>query len=854
MPLAPGTRLGPYEILAPLGAGGMGEVYRARDPRIGREVAIKVLPSSYAGDPDRLRRFEHEVQAAGALNHPNILAIYDVGTHQGSPYIVSELLEGETLRERLSAGALLPRKAIDYALGIAQGLAAAHAKGIVHRDLKPENLFVLKDGRVKILDFGLAKLLQSEPAAEDQTSAPTLAAATEPGVVMGTIGYMSPEQVRGQAADHRADLFAFGTIVYEMLAAARAFRGASAVEVMNAILKEDPPELPAANPALERIVRRCLEKDPDLRFQSARDLAFALEALSGLSGRSAPLPASAQPRVRPAALAGVLLLVIAIAAAFFAGGALRQPPPPRFQRLTFRRGMIQAARFAPDGQTVIYAARWEGNPNQLFSTRPESPESRSLGLPEAELLGVSSSGEIALALRPHYAADFFSVRTGLLARVPLSGGAPRELLENVQAADWAPDGNGLAVARQVGGRHRLEFPAGKILYETAGFISHLRVSPKGGMVAFLDHPVQGDDGGSVAVVDLAGKKRTLTRGWLSEWGLAWSPQGDEIWFTAAAQGNARALYAVTLSGKQRLILQEAGLLTLHDISRGGRVLVSHESYRCGLACLSPGETKERELAWLDWSQAVDLSPDGKMLLFTEGGEGGGATYAVYARSTDGSPAVRLGEGQAVGLSPDGKWAIAISHPSRSQLVLLPTGAGEARALERSTMNYQWAAWFPDGRRIAFLGNEPGHGVRLYVQELAGGKARAISQEGVSSLSLQVSPDSRRVAAVYADNRLWIYPIEGGEPRPIPGAETGLRPIRWSADSGSLYAARGADVSATVYRINVSTGQKQLWKELTPSDPAGLWWVGPVLISADGRSYAYNYFRALGELALVEGLK
>jgi len=293
MTYASGARIGPYEILAPLGAGGMGEVYRARDTRLGRDVAVKVLPAAFSVDPDRLRRFQQEARAASALNHPNILTIYDVGEQEGSPYVVSELLEGETLRERLAGAALPVRKAMDYGIQIAEGLAAAHEKGIVHRDLKPENLFVTKDGRVKILDFGLAKLTRPE-ASGPLTEAPTATAGTEPGLVMGTVGYMSPEQVRGQAADHRSDIFAFGAILYEMLAGRRAFGGASAADTMSAILKEEPgfaPTHPDASPALEQIVRRCLEKSPGERFQSARDLAFALNNLS------VPGAPSVSPRV-----------------------------------------------------------------------------------------------------------------------------------------------------------------------------------------------------------------------------------------------------------------------------------------------------------------------------------------------------------------------------------------------------------------------------------------------------------------------------------------------------------------------------------------------------------------------------
>jgi hypothetical protein len=441
MMIVAGTKLGPYEVVAPLGAGGMGEVYRARDERLKREVAIKVLPASYSNDPDRLRRFEQEAQSAGGLNHPNITAVHDLGTHDGAPYIVTELLEGETLRARLSGGAIAPRKAIDYAVQIAKGLAAAHEKGIVHRDLKPENIFLTSDGRVKILDFGLAKLTQSESRSSPETNLPT-ADGTEPGVVLGTLGYMSPEQVKGKPADARSDIFAYGAILYEMLSGRRAFHRESAAETMSAILREEPPDLSATNrsiqPGLERIVRHCLEKNPEERFFSARDLAFDLEALSGLSGPAAT-GAVAVPsgRSRPSWVllaAAVAATALAVGAwAFFAIRKASDRPPPSFRQLTFRRGQILSARFAPDGQTVMYSAAWDGKPMEIFVGRPESPESRSFGLVGADVMAISKSGDMAVSLNRVVAAAFR--RTGTLAQLSVAGGAaPRDILKDIE---WA---------------------------------------------------------------------------------------------------------------------------------------------------------------------------------------------------------------------------------------------------------------------------------------------------------------------------------------------------------------------------------------------------------------------------------
>jgi serine/threonine protein kinase len=407
--LAAGTRLGPYEIVAPLGAGGMGEVYRGRDPRIGREVAIKILPSTFAEDAERLRRFEQEARAAGALNHPNILVIYDTGTEGSNPYIVSELLEGETLREKLEAGALPHRKVADYARQIALGLAAAHDKGIVHRDLKPENLFITRDGRVKILDFGLAKLSTPEVVRKDSSRLQTIAADSTPGMVLGTVGYMSPEQVRGLPADHRSDIFTFGAILYEMLTRKRAFRGDTAADTMSAILQKDPPELNESNPdlpqAAARILRHCLEKNPEERLQSMRDVAIYLETFSGLSGSgvTAALPAQ-KPKI------GVLLPWMIVAALALTaslaviGYSHRIPKPDASTYLSadapaggsFGAINIQMA-LSPDGNHLVFAAPdsngkiflWDRNlhssrPNQLIGTENAeypfwSPDSRFVG-------------------------------------------------------------------------------------------------------------------------------------------------------------------------------------------------------------------------------------------------------------------------------------------------------------------------------------------------------------------------------------------------------------------------------------------------------------------------------------------
>ncbi|HSE63164.1 MAG TPA: protein kinase [Thermoanaerobaculia bacterium] len=858
MSIAPGTRFGPYEVLGPLGAGGMGEVYRANDTRLKREVAVKILPASFSADGDRLRRFELEAETAGRLNHPNILAIYDIGTHDGAPYVVSELLEGQTLRDRLSEGTLTPRRAIDFARQLAAGLAAAHEKGIVHRDLKPENVFVTSDERIKILDFGLAKLTQPDLPAVGQTSLPT-SPGTEPGVVLGTVGYMSPEQVRGAPVDHRADVFSFGAILYEMLTGARAFRGDSAIETMNAILKEDPPEPVQSGrsvpPVLDRIVRHCLEKNPALRFQSVRDLAFDLETLSETSSAATAvvLPSARQrSRVVPV-LAGLLLIALAAGAGYLAAGRAKGRSSPSYQRLTFRNGTVFFARFAPDGQTIVYSAAWDGEPFQLFSSRPGSAESRSLGLPPGYISSISDDGEMAIVLNP---TGGFGA--GTLAQVPLAGGAPRPILDGVRLASWAPDGKTLAVNRVVGGRQRVEYPIGKILYETEGFVNDIRVSPDGNRVAIeetLARTFVGGGTGWVGFVDRTGKRTTLYSGWIRNCGLGWSPDGKEVWFGVPDRSGAfRDVLASSGPGATRLLARMVGPMTIHDVSRDGRLLFTRETVRLNALAGIEGESGERTLTWLDESLVADLSSDGRTLLLSEIGGGGGARGAVYVRATSGGDAVRLGEGGALALSPDGKWALTVEASTPPRLTLLPTGVGQPNPLPVSGFeNYYFARWLPDGKRIFFDANPPGRKIRCHVLDLPGGPPRPVGPEGGSCWA--ASPDGKLLAVTASDETLALYPVDGvGSVRAVPGWKSGAKPIQWSADGGSLYFVAESNIPVEILRFDLATGQSQAWRQLAPSDRAGVQSISSPLITPDGRTYAYTYLRLTGDLYLAEGLK
>jgi hypothetical protein len=859
--IAPGTRLGPYEIVAPLGSGGMGEVYRAHDTRLKRPVAVKVLPSALSADPDRLRRFELEAQATGQLNHPNILAIYDVGTHEGAPYVVSELLEGETLRETLPDGPLPTRRALEYARGIATGLAAAHEKGIVHRDLKPENVFVTSDGRVKILDFGLAKLTQPERP-DDHSAVTTTPQGTEPGIVMGTAGYMSPEQVRGGPIDHRSDLFSFGAVLYEMLSGRRPFRGDSPIETMNAILKEEPPELGGSGrnvpPDLDRIVRHCLEKNPSRRFQSARDLAFGLESLS--EATSAPVPAVGGRTKRPRFyLAAATLLALAAATlAYIAGRGVRSAPPPRFQRVTFRAGTPFTARFAPDGQTIVYGAAWEGQPYHLFSTLPGSAESRPLGLPPALVTSISKRGEMAIVLGPAGPNLL-----GTLARVPLAGGAPRPVLEGVRNASWAPDDEMLAVS-MTGGvlREKIEYPVGKVVYQTTGFIYDMRLSPDGNYIAIEEtRPLTFQGGvGWIGLIDRSGERTTLHEGWVRNCGVAWLPGGREFVFAIPdSSGSYREIYAASVTGKKRLLARFPGAMTMHDVSRDGRLLFSRDEVRILTLGGFEGGRTERMISWLDESMAADLSVDGRYVLLSEIGGGGGAKGAVYLRPTDGGDAIRLGDGQALALSPDGNWALATTAEP-AQLVLLPTGVGQRKTVAISGgaaiadfESYQFARFLPDGRRIFFNANVRGRVNRCYVVDLEGGASRPFGAEGASCWAS--SPDGRWLAVTGPDRALSLHPVDGtGAPRPVAGWTKGATLLQWSADGRSLYVTIETDIPMSIRKLDLQTGRSELVKKLVPPDTAGVQTIAAPLVTRDGHTYAYTYMRLLGDLYVADGLK
>ncbi len=839
-----------YRIERELGQGGMATVYLAQDLRHERRVAIKVLRPELAAVIGA-ERFLREIKTIATLQHPHILGLIDSGEVSGSAWYVMPFVEGERLRDRLRREKQLPiADAIRLATEVASALDYAHRHGVIHRDIKPENI-LLHDGSALVADFGIALAVSSAGGSR----------MTETGMSLGTPHYMSPEQAMGEREiTARSDVYALGCVTYEMLTGDPPFTASTAQAIIAKVMTEKPASIRRQRERVpqevEDAVLTALEKLPADRFATAAEFSAALKGGgAGSAGvRSVPgrpeARASRTPRVALAAGALALLALGLLAGRWLWGRDT--PAGVTFLQRSFRDEAIYNARFAPDGRTIVYSSAAETSAPDVFVIRPDYPAPTPLGLTGTHLLSVSSRGELAVLVR----AEFLRHRLfqGTLARVPLGGGAPREVLDSVREGDWSPDGTELAIIHDVGGRDRLEFPVGKVLYEASGYLSDPRVSPDGRHVAFAEHPFRWDDRGTVKIVDRAGKPTAVTPGYPAIEGMAWRPGGDEVLFSAYDSSAGYVVRGLTLGGRLRVAVTGAGLLTVHDVSRSGQVLLTRDDTPFRLRLRGPHASRELDVSWLDVSLGPKLSRDGSLLAFTNGGADAGVNYDVMLRATTaGGQAARLGEGEAAAFSPDGKWLLASVPSTPPRLVLYPTRTGAERPIPIGPFESIGSAdWFPDGRSILFCGNRVGEASRCYVQPLAGGTARAVTPPGTSAG--YVSPDGAEVVAFGPSLGHRLYPVSGGSGtgKEIPGLSFADQIVRWSPDGRALIVGR--TTSATMDRVDLATGRRQPLVTLGTEPPGGRWRLTFFAVADDPRVYAYVAAAYLSEIFTVDGVR
>jgi Tol biopolymer transport system component len=834
----------------------MGEVWRAVDTTLDREVAIKVLPAAFAADPERMARFEREAKVLASLNHPNIAAIYGFPESGGLRFLAMELVRGEDLSQILARGPLPVRDAIDAAKQIASALEAAHDSGVIHRDLKPANVKRTPEGQIKVLDFGLAKALETA-VANSGRSATVTSAGSVAGMILGTASYMSPEQARGLAVDRRTDLWAFGCVLYEMLAGVKVFDGPTVTDVLAAVVTGEPDweKLPAGTPAsVRRLLRRCLEKDVKKRLRDAGDASLLLDDNPD-DAKTAPVPRV--PPARKPLLAAIVLAAIVLAGALgwwvaqsgTSGAASREVS---FHRLTFARGMARAARFAPDGRTIVYSAAWDGPPIKLYLARTDSHETTPITMPPGELLSVSKSGEMAVALGLAYSGW---MGDGTLARTSLLGGSPREILEHVRAADWSPDGSELAIVHRVSGYDQLEYPAGKVLYKNAGYICDVRISPDGEHIAFADHPVWADNRGDLAVVDRSGRKTTLGSDFAAIIGVAWSPRGDEIWFTGErGDSDGFALYATDLAGKIRIVHSSISPFELFDIAPDGRVLVGRHTNERQVTAVLAGFTEARSVIVSgESSLARYVAPDGRAALISSHLS---KEYENYLVRTDRPGATRLSAGDGMAISPDGTSAVVLSADAKT-LSVSPLGMGTTRVIPNpdGVSHEGIPVWLPDGRHVVDTGRRGSDASRGYVFDVASGAAKPFGPPGLHwdfYNGPPLSPDGKEIVLQDADGKPARWPVDGGEPVAIPGLVAGDEPLAWTDDGAALFVG-GGTVPIVITRLDLATGKRTPWKTIAPSDVAGLRYA-TITITPNGKYWALATAKVLTDLCVAEGLR
>ncbi len=864
MSLAPGTRLGPYEILSALGAGGMGEVYRAKDTRLGREVAVKVLPQHLSSSPEIRARFEREAKTVSSLNHPNICTLHDVGREGDTDYLVMELIEGETLAQRLVKGALPLADVLKYGAQIADALDRAHRAGVMHRDLKPGNVMLTKSG-AKLMDFGLARATGLGPVSELTSSPTVVGPLTTEGTIIGTFQYMAPEQLEGQEADTRADLWALGCVLYEMATGRRAFEGKSQASLITAIMGSEPAPIsqvsPLAPQALESLVGACLAKDPADRIQSAHDVKLQLSWLAaGGSQAGARAIVGARPRIRGRlAWVGVAAVIAALllgAAAGYLGRGRSTPTSAgvadlNFKPVTFEEGFVFAARFGSDGRTIVYSADWDRQPRDVFVTSLDSPDFRPLGFTGADLLALSRSGELAILSGSTVPSGNSYNRKGTLARASLTGGTPRMELEGVHFADFGADG-AMAVIRDDERRLTLEYPVGHVLAEGRTGLIGPRVSPSGEHVAVFDTRTTGAL--TVKIFDRSGKLVVTSPPFSDWWGLAWTP-ANELWFAAEETGGVQtAVFGLDLKGRQREVFRAPGGVTLHDISAQGDMLASFDHGLSRVELIDTGDVAPQDRTWRDGGYLAGISAAHALLLSQSSGSGsGGPLGSVYLWQPGDRQPVRIAEGFALALSPDGRRALVASVLAPQTVTIVPTGPGRPQVLDLGPIeSITWTGWHPDGRIVIEFAR-PGEKPIAYVLSPDGRNPAVLLPEGFTLRGTNLmSPDGSRIVANDADGQLVVCTIAAPACQPLPGANAGEAVAGWNADGKSVFVFRGQAVPTQIDQLEVASGARSAWKTVRPNF-AAVAGLRTLIVSPDG-AMVYDYRKNRSELYVIKGLK
>ncbi len=837
-----------YRIERELGAGGMATVYLAHDLKHDRQVAIKVLRPELAAVIGA-ERFLSEIKTTANLQHPHILPLHDSGEADGFLFYVMPFVEGETVRDRLGREKQLPvDEAVRITTEVAAALDYAHRHGVIHRDIKPENI-LLHDGSALVADFGIA--LAASKAGGTRM--------TETGMSLGTPHYMSPEQAMGEREiTARSDIYALGCVLYEMLVGEPPFTGPTAQSIVAKVMSEKPSSIRRARERVplpvEAAVLTALEKLPADRHATAAAFAESLirPVQPGvLAGAPGGRPWLADPRSWLALAVAVLSVTAVLVLLARDRGGNMDLTGMSVEQNTFGQEAIFVARWAPDGKTMVYSATAHGTIPRLYVVRPDYPEPQPLGPDSTHLLAISSTGELALLTRPRF--EGHRLFTGTLARMPLGGGAPREVMEGIQEADWSPDGSQLAITRSTPEGDVLEYPVGKVLYRSgrAGYLSDLRVSPTGDRVAVFDHQQSGDDRGVVMMVDTTGVATAVTQEFWGLEGLAWEPGGGSVLFAGASLGGMYQVHRAGIGFDERLVLPSPGTLTLQDVAADGRWLVTRDDQPLSMLVRPPGSTRVEDLSWLDNSLSPLLSADGTMFAFTDQSTQAGPRYAVMIRKTDGSPVVRLGDGAAIAISRDNRWVIGVLLTTPRQYMLYPTGAGEPRALTwtgLTTVNS--VDFFPDSHSLLVCGNDLDKPPRCYRSLLDAPSLEPVTPDSVGNGL--VRPDGLAIAH-FTGGRWWVYLLAGGAPRLVPDLGN-AQVLRWSPDGSALWVAGGGVESPRVDKVDVVSGRRiPLMALELPSGLPVFGFYGQSLAD-DPRVYAYGVFNYTSQLYTIRGVR